>query len=314
MLANVSAHTGVDIPSLTTPSRGSRAPPAVTHARLLTAALLRCTALASWTSIAAVLGGEAAHIGENNRRYKAVRAQQPKLAAELDQLLLGIESWHNPAATPPTTPHHQRMHDLASAIKSHATALLASSHGVDAARRASIACCQQMTDLTRDAIAAVHGIERVEPSEKQAKVRRHRQLDRDFDQRYRQLLDQAAELQREAGYSDASLRRGLATFGRARASRQTFSSCHKHNFTERRQRLGARAVPEAQRSNGPDQLQRPLPRRDERVRRALSDRSWGARPARRPRVPTRPAAVRLHPRMRLLAAGGRRGDHAAASS
>ena len=37
-------------------------------------------------------------------------------------------------------------------------------------------------------------------------------------------------------------------------------------------------------------------------------------PARRPRVPPRPAAVRPHPRMRLLAAGGRGGDHAAAST
>jgi hypothetical protein len=222
VLGHVSAHTGVDVPSLTTPSRGSRAPPAVTHARLLTAALLRRTALASWNSVAAVIGGNATHIGENNRRYNAALALQPKLAAELDQLLHAIESWHNPAPTPPTTPHHQRMHDLASAIKSHASELLASSHGIDAARRASIACCQQMTDLTRGAIAAVHGIERVEPFDKQAIVSRHRQLDHDFDQRYRQLLDQARELQREAGYSDASLHRGLATFGRTPPSRQRF--------------------------------------------------------------------------------------------
>ena len=53
--------------------------------------------------------------------------------------------------------------------------LLACSHGVDAARRASIACCQQTTDLTRDAIAAVHGIERVEPSDKHATTRTSRQ-------------------------------------------------------------------------------------------------------------------------------------------
>ena len=79
-----------------------------------------------------------------------------------------------------------------------------------------------MTDLTRYAVAAVHGIERVEPSEKQAIVSRHRQLDYDFDQRYRRLLDQARELQREAGYGYASLRRGFATFGRTRASRERF--------------------------------------------------------------------------------------------
>lgn len=150
-------------------------------------------------------------------------AERPTLAAELDQLLLAIESWHNTEPTSPTTPHHQRMHDLASAIKSHAAELLASSHGVDAARRASIACCQQMTNLTRDAIAAVHEIERVEPADKQATVKRHRQLDHDFHQRYRQLLDQARELQREAGYSDAGLRRGLATFGKSRASGQRFN-------------------------------------------------------------------------------------------
>jgi hypothetical protein len=218
VLAHVSAHTGVDIPSLTTPSPGSKAPPAVTHARLLTATLLRRTALASWNSIAAVLGGEAKHLGENDRRYKAALAQQRAMAAELDQLLLAIESWHNPAPSARTTPHRQRMHDLAIAIKTRATELLASSHGVDAARRASIACCQQLTDLTRDAIAAVHGIKRVEPPDKQATVSRHRQLDHDFDQRYRQLLDQARELQRGAGYGNTSLRRGLATIGRTRAS------------------------------------------------------------------------------------------------
>ena len=127
VLAHVSSHTGVDIPSLTTPSRGSLAPPAVTHARLLTATLLRRTALASWNSIAAVIGGKATHIGENNRRYTAVLSAQPMLAAELDQLLVAIESWHNPAPTPPTTPHHERMHDLAIAIKTRAAELLASS-------------------------------------------------------------------------------------------------------------------------------------------------------------------------------------------
>jgi hypothetical protein len=89
-------------------------------------------------------------------------------------------------------------------------------NGIDAARRASIACCQQTTDLTRDAIAAVHGIERVEPSDKQATITRHRQLDHDFDQRYQQLLDEARKLQSEAGYANANLRRGLMSFGRAR--------------------------------------------------------------------------------------------------
>ena len=54
VLAHISAHTGVDIPSLTTPASGSDAPPAVTHARLLAARLLRCTALASWLAVAAV--------------------------------------------------------------------------------------------------------------------------------------------------------------------------------------------------------------------------------------------------------------------
>ena len=69
-LAHVGAHTGVDIPSLTTPSVGSHAPPAVTHARLLAARLLRCTALASFTAIAAAIGGDGNHLADNDRRYR----------------------------------------------------------------------------------------------------------------------------------------------------------------------------------------------------------------------------------------------------
>jgi hypothetical protein len=214
VLAHVSAHTGVDIPSLTTPSRGSRAPPAVTHARLLTAGLLRHTALASWNAIAAVIGGEAKHIGESHGRYQAALARRPKLAAELDQLTLAIESWHNPAPTPPTTPHHQRMHDLAGAIKSCATELLARSHGADDARLASIACCRHTTDLTSYDIVALHGIEdegmRL-TSLSLATIARRRRTDPDLDERCRQLLEQARELQRQAGFTNANLRRGLAT-------------------------------------------------------------------------------------------------------
>jgi hypothetical protein len=163
------------------------------------------------------------HIWENDQRYQAALAQQPKLATELAHLTDAIESWHNPAPAPPTTPHNQRMHGLAKSIKDRAEELLASTHGIDTARRASIACCHQMTDLTRDAIAAVHAIERVEPSDKQAIVSRHRQLDPDFDQRYWRLLDQARELQSKAGYANAHLRRGLTSVGRTQASGQGFN-------------------------------------------------------------------------------------------
>ena len=75
---------------------------------------------------------------------------------------------------------------------------------------------------------------------------------------------------------------------------------------------GRSALTSSPRTDGPDQLQRLLPRRDDGVRRALSDRSRGARQARRQRVPPRPAAVRPHPRMRLLAARRRSSARAAA--
>ena len=56
VLSHTSAHTGIDIPSLTTPASGSDAAPAVHHARLLAARLMRRTALASWPAVAAIIG------------------------------------------------------------------------------------------------------------------------------------------------------------------------------------------------------------------------------------------------------------------
>jgi hypothetical protein len=77
VLAHISAHTGVDIPSLTTPASGSDAPPEVTHARLLAARLLRCTALAFWLAVAAVIGGHLNTTSQNDRRYRAALTRSP---------------------------------------------------------------------------------------------------------------------------------------------------------------------------------------------------------------------------------------------
>jgi hypothetical protein len=44
-----------------------------------------------------------------------------------------------------------------------------------------------------------------------ATIARLRRADRDLDQRYSQLLDQARELQGQAGFANANLRRGLTT-------------------------------------------------------------------------------------------------------
>jgi hypothetical protein len=77
VLAHTSAHTGVDIPSLTTPPSGSDAPAAITHARMLAARLLRCTALACWPAVAAVIGGRPDTIGQNDHLYRAALIRKP---------------------------------------------------------------------------------------------------------------------------------------------------------------------------------------------------------------------------------------------
>lgn len=211
VLAHVSAHTGVDIPSLRSPSAGSHAPPAVTHARLLTARLLRQTALASPAAAAHAIGGGAAGIGQNDRAYRAALKQDASLAAEHDRLARAIENWHTPAPIHPTRPHHERMRELAIAIKTDAAKLLASSHGLNMARHASIAVCREHTDLTSREIGTIHNVNHPQPWIANATVERHRRKDPDFDRRYRQLLTRARELQRQAGYANANLKRGLTT-------------------------------------------------------------------------------------------------------
>ncbi|HZU76379.1 MAG TPA: hypothetical protein VFA70_06415 [Dehalococcoidia bacterium] len=211
VLAHVSAHTGVDIPSLTTPSRGSHAPAAITHARLLTARLLRQTALASPAAAAHAIGGAAAGIGQNDRAYRAVLKQDRDLAAEFDRLVHTIENWHMPAPIHPTRSHHERVRELAIAIKTDAAKLLASSHGSNIARHASIAVCREHTDLTSRQIGTIHDVNHPQPWIACATVERHRRKDPDFDRRYRELLTRARELQRQAGYTNANLKRGLTT-------------------------------------------------------------------------------------------------------
>ena len=209
VLAHTSAHTGVDIPSLTTPSSGSDAPPAVTHARLLAARLMRRTALASWPAVAAVISGHSSNISQNDHWYRAALTRSPDATAELDGLLRAVEDWHTPAPAHPATAHHERMRDLARAINAHAAKLLASGHGPNLARHASIAVCREHTDLTSREIAAIHNVNHSQPTLARATVERRRGRNPDFDDRYRQLLDHARELQRQAGYADANLKRGL---------------------------------------------------------------------------------------------------------
>jgi TniQ len=208
VLAHTSAHTGVDIPTLTTPSRAS---PAVTHARLLAAALLRTTALASWAAITSTIGGHANHIRNNDHAYRAALKRTPTLAAELQRLARAVENWQTPIPPAPTTPHSERMHSIAETIRAHAAALLASPHGADLARRASILACRANTDLTWEDIAAIHNVRTAQPSFSRATITHHRRADRDFDHRYRRLLDYAQELQREAGFANASLTCGLTS-------------------------------------------------------------------------------------------------------
>jgi hypothetical protein len=211
VLEHVAAHTGVDIPSLTTPSVGSHAPPAVTHARLLATRLLRHVAVPSYTAIGAAIGGDGNHLADNDRRYRHTLDHDPHLAAEIDKLATAIERWQAPAPAPPTTPHHQRMRCIAVAIKRNSDQLLATTHGHYLALCTSISLCREHTDLTCYEIADIHAVNEAQPSFSRATVARHRRTDTDFEQRHRQLLDQARKLQRAAGYTNANLKRRLTT-------------------------------------------------------------------------------------------------------
>ncbi|MGO9898257.1 MAG: TniQ family protein [Solirubrobacteraceae bacterium] len=208
VLAHTSAHTGVDIPSLTTPSPGSNAPPAVTHARALAARLLRHTALASPASVAATIGGAANGISQSDREYRAALNKTPCLTAELDHLAAAIENWQLPTPMHPTAPHQERMHHLATAIKTNSAKLLTPAHGPNIARHASIVVCREHTDLTNHEISTIHNVNHAQPTLARATVERHRRKDPDFERRYRELLDHAHELQRQAGYTHANLKRG----------------------------------------------------------------------------------------------------------
>jgi hypothetical protein len=207
VLAHISAHTGVDIPSLTTPASGSDAPPAVTHARLLAARLRRCTALASWLAVAAVIGGHPNTISQNDRRYRAALTRSPAVAAELDRLIGAVENWHTPTPAHPTTPHHERMRDLAIAITAYAVEMLAPAHGSKIARLAGIAVCREHTDLTNHEISTIRDVDHAQPWLARATAERRGHEDADFARGYRLLIDHAQALQRQGGYANANLER-----------------------------------------------------------------------------------------------------------
>jgi len=212
VLAHVAAHTGADIPTLTsTTFDGMQTPPAVMHARLLAAALIKRIWPTSWNAIGEAINRNGVDVADEQRRYYAARKRQPRLADELEQLQRAIENHQTPPPSAPTTTHDQRMRDVAKQIQARAIELLAASYGTHIARRASIAACRQHTDLTCTTIAAIHDIADAQPAWSRATVARYRHNDPDFDYRYQQLLDYAAGARDAAGFANANLNRGMVT-------------------------------------------------------------------------------------------------------
>jgi TniQ len=225
VLAHVSAHTGVDIPTLTTRYfPGMQTPPAVIHARLLAAALMQRIAPTSWNAIGEAINQDGNQLADRQHAYQSVRQAQPWIADEIDHLEQAIENPHTPAPTVPSTPHQQRMREVAEAIKAHAAELLTASHGADIARRASITICRQHTDLTCEVIAAIHHVGDAQPAYSREAVAKHRHADPAFHRQYQQLLNRARAAQREAGFASATLTRGLAPIPRNRAKRDPGSN------------------------------------------------------------------------------------------
>jgi hypothetical protein len=208
ILAHVSARTGVDIATLTTPQRGSRAPAAVTHARLLTGALLRDTAHASWGAIAAAIGGRPQRLSYSDRVYRSRLEHTPTLAAELEQLARAIEDWHTPAPVAPTEPHHDRMHAIATSIKARASDLFTSTRP-SLMQAASIVACRAHTDLSWPQLAALHQLPKPQASWANTTINGHCRNDPDTADRYNRLLNRAAAVRDAAGYANAHLVRGL---------------------------------------------------------------------------------------------------------
>jgi hypothetical protein len=206
VLSHVAAHTGVDIPAITTTwYPAMHTPPAVIHARLLAAALLKQTFPTSWNAIGEAINQTGLRLAGEQRAYQAARGREPRLAEELDQLQHAIEQPRTAVPEVPTRPHQQRMSDVAQQIHTRATELLTASHGAHIAIRASIAACRQHTDLTCPAIAAIHGITNAQPALARAVVAR-----------YIQLLEHAAHAQCAAGFANANLTRALARKAHAR--------------------------------------------------------------------------------------------------
>jgi hypothetical protein len=224
VLAHTSAHTGVDIATITTSPSGTSRPAAVAHARLLAGALLHEVALASPTAIASILRGSAGRLGDNHRGYRTTLARTPMLAAELAQLTRAIEAWDTPAPTPPSTPHRERMTDVATAIKAHAKDLFAVSCGTDLARRASMLACTAHTDLAWPDITAIHDRPTARRANNQASISYRRRTDPEVNRLYLQLLDHAHALRRAAGYTNAQLTGGLTRSRTTRSARMGSNS------------------------------------------------------------------------------------------
>jgi hypothetical protein len=210
ILAHASAHTGIDIATITAPPCGVPRPPAVANARLLTAALLHEVALTHTAVIASILKASAGRLGDNTRAYRATIAKTPTLAAEFKQLTRQIEDLSKPAPTPPTLPHQQRMLAIAAAIKSRAIDLLQDPHGTELALRASMTVCQTHTDLPWPEITALHDRPTARRANTHNSAAHHARTSPAFNDRYKQLLEHARALQLAAGYTNLNLAAGLA--------------------------------------------------------------------------------------------------------
>ena len=226
VLAHVSAHTGVDIPSLTTPSVGSHAPPAVTHARLLATRLLRRTALPSYTAIAARRSAATATTSPTTTAATDdALKHNPHLAAEVDHLAQAIDRLANTRAD--TTQHSRTTNACAtsrSRSEERCSRAARPSHGD---RHRATAPASRSAEITPTSpaheIADIHDVKDARTAFAHATVARHRRTDPDFEHRYRQLLREARRVRRQAGYENANLRRGLTSQPAATDSTQTLT-------------------------------------------------------------------------------------------
>jgi hypothetical protein len=208
-LSFVSAHTGVDIPSVLG-DVGPTQPrsPAVIQARLLIARTLKRVSGCSWPVIGHAMNEAPGRIASMDAAYRRRLKRDRVLRDELETTVGVVRSWDLQAPTPAgPEPHVVRMQRLADGIIDAARAIYGVHELRTPMRQASLVACRSATDLSWPMIGEVHGMPGVQPWNTFNVFRRAKE-DKRYRDRYERLCLYARNARVSAGYANARLERG----------------------------------------------------------------------------------------------------------